>query len=277
LEGELMGFLDNIPIASTAGFIGLGLLLLGGFMVLAGLDIIRIEKITVRQGRTTWVVGIVFAAIGLVLLLPEFASSPDATKVESPIENMPATAATSSSEFSGTLTEWAPVEFLVADSSLWRDTTGGVYSAIGSKDAFAWSTGTYQGDLLVSLDLRSPESQSSGCVVVYGDGLGFSYGNLIFCVDWDGYGLEKDTIYHEGENRLAWYPSPVDLKADDYSVTIEITGGVASMLVNGSQVISRSFDRREINQSGRIGLLKKWFDPEVRFSNIRIRIPGDGP
>jgi hypothetical protein len=113
-------------------------------------------------------------------------------------------------------------------------------------------------------------------VVIYGDGRGFSYGDLIFCVDWDGYGLEKHTIYHEGENRLAWNFSDVDLDSGVYSVTIEIIEHIASMYVNGDQVLSSSFDTGEIDQDGRIGLLKKWWDPEVTFSNIRIKKPGDG-
>lgn len=261
----------DIPIESTSGFIGLGLLLFGGFMILAGLDIIRIEKVTVRQGRSTWGVGIIFAAIGLVLLFPELTSSPEVVNLEAPTESMPTTTGTSTPDSLGTLTEWMPVNFLVANTSLWRATSEGRYSAIGSKDAFSWSTETYHGNLMVSLDLESPESQSSGCVVIYGNGQGFSYGNLIFCVDWDGYGLEKHTIYHQGENRLAWFPDDVDLKARVYSVTIEIIGDTASMYVNGEKVLSSGFDTEEIDRSGRIGLLKKWFDPEVTFTNIRVR------
>jgi len=288
----------NIPISSTIGFIGLGLLLIGGFMILAGLDIIRIEKVTVKQGHTTWMVGIVFAVIGLFLLLPEITSSPKVADLEVPTEEMPTTAATVITDFpstptqtdftpspevanleaptesiidSGSLIEWMPVKISVADTSLWRDTSEGRYSAIGTKDAFAWSTETYDGDLMVSLDLESPENQSSGCVVIYGNGEGLSYGNLIFCVDWDGYGLEKHTIYHQGENYLAWYPSDVDLNARVYSVTIEIIGDTANMYVNGDKVLSSIFDTKEIDRSGRIGLLKKWFDPEVTFTNIRVK------
>lgn len=292
----------NIPIGSTTGFIGLGLLLLGGFMILAGFDIIRIEKVTVKQGRTTWVVGIIFAVLGLVLFLPEitsspkvanpevstttaaiittdssnnltqpgFTPSPQVANLEEPSESMPASTAPSVTD-SGSLTEWETISFSVSDTSLWRDTSVTRFSAIGSKDAFAWSSETYDGDLIISFDLESPENQASGCVVIYGNGEGLSYGNLIFCVDWDGYGLEKHTIYHQGENRLAWYPSDIDLNARVYSVTIEIIGDTANMYANGDKVLSSVFDMKEIERSGRIGLFKKWFDPEVTFTNIRVK------
>lgn len=268
-----MGILERIPVQSTSGFIGLGLLILGGFMILAGFDIISIEKITVNQGRRTWVVGIIFAAVGLVMLFPEFTSSPEVARMDIASGSVPTDAASSALDLSETPNEWIPVEFLVSNSSLWRDTAEGVYTAIGSEDAFAWSTRTYDGNLMVSLDLKSPESQASGCIIVYGNGQGFSYGSLIFCVDWDGYGLEKHTIYHQGENYLTFVHSDVDLKDRAYSVTIKIKDDLATMYVNGKNVLSSVFDPEEIDRAGRIGLLKKWWDPEITFSNIQARKP----
>jgi hypothetical protein len=166
---------------------------------------------------------------------------------------------------------WRDVDFMIPDNRLWRDTSGGIYTAVGSEDAFAWSLDPYQGNLSLSFDLVSSQSKSSGCVIVFGDGQGFSRGNLIFCVDWDGYGLEKHTIYHEGENRITFIPDDVDLKDNIYSVTIEIVDDVASMVVNGDEVFSSFFDPGEIADSGRVGLLKKWFDQEITFSNIQIK------
>ena len=128
---------------------------------------------------------------------------------------------------------------------------------------------------MVSFDLESSEDKASGCAVIYGNGEGLSYGNLIFCVDWDGYGLEKHTIYHQGENYLAWYPSDVNLNDRGYSITIEIIEDVANLYVNGDKVFSAVFDLKEIDRSGKIGLLKKWFDPEVTFTNIRVRSSSD--
>ncbi len=269
-----MDFLNNIPINSTLGFIGLALLVIGGFMILAGFDIISIERVTVKQGRRTWALGIAFAVIGIVMLYPEFTSSPEVVVSEKPATSIPTTAATSSTEIPASSSEWTPVNFQTSKTHLWRETAEGIYSAMGSEDAFAWSTETYTENLRLSLDLESPESRSSGCVIIYGDGQGFSRGSLIFCVDWDGYGLEKHTIYHEGENRLTFIHSNVDLQDNVYSVSIEIKDDVASMFVNGEEVFSSLFDTEEIDRSGRVGLLKKWFDPEVTFSNIHIKTDG---
>jgi hypothetical protein len=175
------------------------------------------------------------------------------------------------------LGEWRPLSFVIPNPRLWEESDNAQYTAIGQKevDAFAWSTESFEGDLRVSLELESPESKSSGCVILYGDGQEYSFGSLIFCVDWDGYGLEKHTIYHEGENRLTFTHSSVDLKNKAYSVTIEITDDIASMYVNGEKVFSSFFDTQEIDRSGRVGLLKKWFDPEITFSNIQIKTSGD--
>ena len=67
-----MGFLDSIGIESTLGSIGLVLVAIGGFMVLAGVGIISVQQVTVKQGRITWAVGLAMAAVGLGLLYPEF-------------------------------------------------------------------------------------------------------------------------------------------------------------------------------------------------------------
>jgi hypothetical protein len=74
---------------------------------------------------------------------------------------------------------------------------------------------------------------------------------------------------------LTFTHSSVDLKNKAYSVTIEITDDIASMYVNGEKVFSSFFDMQEIDRSGRVGLLKKWFDPEITFSNIQIKTSGD--
>jgi hypothetical protein len=69
----------NIPINSVMGYIGLALLVFGVFMVLAGFDVISIQQVTVKKGRKTWVLGIVFALLGIWLLLPEFGTSTTTT------------------------------------------------------------------------------------------------------------------------------------------------------------------------------------------------------
>jgi len=58
----------NIPINSSLGFIGTFLVVLGVLLVLEGLDILKVEKLTATAGRRTWIAGLVFCGLGLVFL-----------------------------------------------------------------------------------------------------------------------------------------------------------------------------------------------------------------
>jgi hypothetical protein len=153
----------NIPIDSPLAFIGFVCLAIGAFMVLAGLDIIRIQQVTVKQGRRTWIVGIVFAVVGLALLYPELitpdtartddggtASAP-ASSTESDQSDAEDTVAAQSTgsdpEATATGPEWSTVDFAVPDDGLWDKSADGSYTAIGSASTIAWSKGTFEGDL----------------------------------------------------------------------------------------------------------------------------------
>jgi hypothetical protein len=61
--------MPQIPVSTTLGFIGFLLILVGGFLLLAGLGIVGVEKITVQKGKPTWILGTVFAIIGIVLIV----------------------------------------------------------------------------------------------------------------------------------------------------------------------------------------------------------------
>lgn len=70
---------EVISSFSTIGFIGLVALFLGIFLVLSGAGIVRVEKVTVTQGKNTLVFGILFLAIGSAFLIidyPSFLESP---------------------------------------------------------------------------------------------------------------------------------------------------------------------------------------------------------
>jgi regulation of enolase protein 1 (concanavalin A-like superfamily) len=168
--------------------------------------------------------------------------------------------------------DWRTLSFLIPNPQIWEESGDNRYTAIEQHDAdaFAWSTETFEGDLMVSLDLERPEIQSDGCVIIYGDGREHSYGSLIFCVDWDGFGLEKHTKYHEGENSLTFNFG--DNNSDKvYSIIIEIIDDIASMYVNGEKVLSSFFHTEEIDRSGRVGLFRNWAVGEITFSNIQIK------
>jgi len=168
--------------------------------------------------------------------------------------------------------DWRPLSFLLPNPHMWEESGDNCYTAVGQhdNDAFAWSTESFEGDLMVSLDLESPMIRSEGCVIIYGDGHEHSYGSLIFCVESEFYQLEKHTRYHEGENYLTYSQSNIDFRDKVYSVTIEIIDDVASMYVNEEKVLSTFFDTAEIDRSGRIGLHKQWVGSEITFSNVQV-------
>lgn len=60
--------MPSIPVNTALGFIGFLLVVVGGFLLLTGLGIIGVEKVTVKKGRQTWIIGAVFALIGIVLI-----------------------------------------------------------------------------------------------------------------------------------------------------------------------------------------------------------------
>jgi hypothetical protein len=121
--------------------------------------------------------------------------------------------------------DWLPVDFVVPNQKDWRESEDNSYTAVKqhSNDAFAWSKEIFEGDLIINLELSSTVSDSEGCVIVYGSGYEFSLGSLIFCIETEFYQIEKNTLYHEGENFLAYHESNLDFKDQTYSTTIEIT------------------------------------------------------
>jgi len=67
--------MPEIPVSSPLSYVGVFLLISGFFLVLAGLNIVRVEKITVKPGSKTWGFGIVLVVFGAAFLLPEIISS----------------------------------------------------------------------------------------------------------------------------------------------------------------------------------------------------------
>ena len=65
----------EIPIEEPLGYAGVALLLAGFFLVLAGLGIVRIEKISVSRGGKTCVLGFILAAFGIALLVPSISDA----------------------------------------------------------------------------------------------------------------------------------------------------------------------------------------------------------
>jgi hypothetical protein len=57
----------NIPSDPSLAYVAIILFLSGFFLFIAGLDIIKVEKITVARGAKTWVLGVVLMATSLAL------------------------------------------------------------------------------------------------------------------------------------------------------------------------------------------------------------------
>ncbi|TFG50345.1 MAG: TIR domain-containing protein [Anaerolineales bacterium] len=193
------------------------------------------------------------------------------------IENLPSSNSTS---------DWRPVSFLFPNPQIWDLTIANQYTAIDQRDSdvYAWSTESYQGDISVSLELRSSvealdlsqeemqnqiPSQNSGCLILFGDGTMKSYGSLVFCVDWDGYFIDEH--YRTYDDEFLTYVLHDNPSETVYAVTVEVIDDMASMYVNGEKVLSTFFDPEEISPNGRIGLFKYWIDGEITFSNIQVR------
>jgi len=264
-----MGFLDSIGIESTLGSIGLVLVAIGGFMVLAGVGIISVQQVTVKQGRITWAVGLAMAAVGLVLLYPEFVEVTDL-----PASNVLVTTVTSATTAPTTApssgsTDWRTVAFSTPEDGHWRMTADGVYVAVGSEDTIAWSDEEFAGDLELTLDIQSPNASGAANILVFGDGHGLSAGTLIFTIANDLKAIVADTIYPGGTYLFDRFEA-LAFAGQTHSMTITIIDRKASLFLD-SVLVSSVFLGENINSEGRIGLLKYWEIPEMVFSNIRVR------
>ena len=277
-----MDFLNNIPINSTGGFIGLALLVIGGFMVLAGVGIISIQQVTVKQGRATWVVGVLLAVGGAFLLYPELStpaapespiaaeeSAPGAEDVLAPTSTVGASP-TAASAGGGELSDWRPIEFMIPGDGLWL-ADGGSFTAIGSKDTFVWSQEIFTGDVEISMDIESPVSFAAANIVVYGNGGSLTTGNLIFSIASDLQAISADSIYEGAGGRFlfsSW--TSLDFVGQKHSILISILDRRAKLFLDGEEIGS-VFVPGDSNTSGKIGLLKYWETGEITFSNIHVR------
>ena len=75
--------MPNIPISSPLSYVGVTLFIFGFFLVISGMGIIKIEKITVTQGAKTWLIGIFLAVMGVLFLVPEL-KAPGVVSEEAP-------------------------------------------------------------------------------------------------------------------------------------------------------------------------------------------------
>lgn len=269
-----MDFLNNIPLNTTSGFIGLALLAIGGFLVLAGFGIISIQQISVKQGRGTWIVGLVMAVVGVVLLFPEVNPKTDEVSPETADNNLQPITTQVATSAPLNFADWRTVPLTFPDGRLWRENPDGVFNVIGSQDTIAWSEEAFEGDLEFSVEAESTDPSGEANIILYGNGRGFSKGCLIFTIAHDHQKIVSDTGY-EGGTFLFTQFGVVKFEGQKHTILITIHNRKASLYLDDDLITSIFLDE-QINSSGRIGLYKYWERPEMTFSNIRVRSQPSG-
>jgi hypothetical protein len=267
----MIEFINNLGINSTSGLIGLGLLLIGFFLILAGFGIISIEKITVKQGRATWIVGIIIVLIGGFLFYPELINPKDAPDSAEITEEIPVSTPLSNRDEDRSLSEWRTVKFAIPSDNLWQEEEG-AYTAIGSEETIAWSEDTFQGDIEISMDISTSSSYGAANIIVYGNGWSLSTGNLIFTIASDLQAVSANSIYEGGGGEYLFSAmNNINLTNQEHQVLISIIDRKVDFSLDGTKITSIFLDD-EINTQGRIGLLKYWEIETITFSNIQVRV-----
>lgn len=168
--------------------------------------------------------------------------------------------------------DWLPIQFSIPSrNNLWTKTSDNSYTAAGTGwDTFAWTEETYSGNLVLSfaMDIIYGNANSGGgCIIVFGDGLGWSEGTLIFCINGEYQTIQANSVYDD-----AAFLASSDLSLTNnrtYAFTIEILGSNASLYLDGEKITSTALPS-QINRSGQIGLYKYSEIPEVTFYEVRF-------
>ncbi len=266
----------DIPVDSPLAYIGFLLLMVGGFMVLAGLDVITVQQVSVQKGTRTWVIGLVFAVVGLVLLVPELIPARETSPADTVTETAPTPQAdptdAQTTEVAELSADWRSATFAVPGGSLWTKPGDGIYTATGAVDTFAWSDETIDGDLEFLVDVSSTSRTGGANIVIYGDGKGFSPGCLIFCVANDYQWIMKDSVYNTGTYLGETSAMSIDFgeQAKAHTIGVRIAGPMAVLSVDGTDVVSARLDDG-LARTGKIGLYKHSGNPDVTFSNAHVR------
>ena len=161
--------------------------------------------------------------------------------------------------------------FITPDKTLWQTPSPNVYRASGKPDTFAWSEEIVEGDMVLQVDIDSRAPDGEGVVVIYGNGVGWSKGCLIFNLADKFQCIRAHTIY-QGVQFLASAKFPMDFQNRSHRMTVEINGGRASLYADGQRRLS-AFLPPDMERRGRIGLFKFWERPGVTYSNIVLKHP----
>jgi hypothetical protein len=150
---------------------------------------------------------------------------------------------------------WQSIQFILpSKNNYWTKSPDNSYTAKGSQDTFAWAEETYEGNLLLSFEIEiifyENEQAGGGCIIVFGNGIDWSQGTLVFCVDGEYQRIQTDTVY-EGTEFLDYSQISLD-KNQIYTFTIEILDDSASLYLDGEKIVSAACCRRESIAVGKL-------------------------
>jgi hypothetical protein len=80
--------MPSIPVVNPLGYIGVFFVIAGFFLVIAGIELIKIEKLTITPGRKTWGIGLLLATIGVLFLLPDIHSAISPSSVPAAVDTV---------------------------------------------------------------------------------------------------------------------------------------------------------------------------------------------
>ncbi|NIM92878.1 MAG: TIR domain-containing protein [Anaerolineales bacterium] len=168
--------------------------------------------------------------------------------------------------------EWRTLTFNITNDILWTKTPDGKYTIIGSEDTFAWSDEVIEGDFILKADVESKfDYFGEGMIIVYGDGISWSRGCLIFNITGYWQAIRAHSIYDPEVEWLVMNEMLLDFEErTKFNMTIEVVNDIANLYVDGDKVASTSLPP-EINRRGMIGLVKYQGSEDVTFSNILFK------
>ncbi|MEI8226507.1 MAG: toll/interleukin-1 receptor domain-containing protein [Bacteroidota bacterium] len=166
------------------------------------------------------------------------------------------------------------ISFDLSNPLLWN-VSDGRYTATGSEDTFAWSEKVFEGDVTIDVSIESNHENGEGVIIVYGDGINWSRGCLVFNITPNSQSIRAHNVY-EGGQLLRETHKHIEFKNHIFAMKIEIIDDKAALYVDGEKIAS-TFLPPDIKKKGRIALHKYWERPEVTYSNIAIIENNDLP
>jgi hypothetical protein len=169
-------------------------------------------------------------------------------------------------------TQWRTLSFIIPSETLWREGDHS-YTTIAkpSQDTIAWSDEIIEGDFILSAQVNSEQSDGIAHFIIYGDGIGFSKGCLIFTYQNGYVFIERDTLYGNDENFLVTIEGDYGFQEPTHDFTIEIREGAATFFVDGNKV-AFTFLPPETKRLGRIGFFADWQESiGMTYSDIKIK------